>query len=84
MASFTFGILSKAQVAAFKARGILVMGTATTVAEARAWEAAGADMVCAQGAEAGAHRGTFLGRFEGRWWAPWRWCRKWWMRCACR
>src|SRR5579872_3142720 len=39
MASFTFGILSKEQVAAFQARGILVMGTATTVAEARAWEA---------------------------------------------
>lgn len=64
MASFTFGILTKAQVAAFKSRGILVMGTATTVAEARAWEAAGADMVCTQGAEAGAHRGTFLGDFE--------------------
>ena len=40
------------------------MGTATTVAEARAWEAVGADLVCAQGSEAGAHRGTFLGDFE--------------------
>ena len=64
MASFTFGILSRAQVDALKARGILVMGTATNVAEARAWEAAGADLVCAQGGEAGAHRGTFLGDFE--------------------
>lgn len=65
MASFTFGILSKEQVAKLKARGILVMGTATTVAEARAWEAVGVDLVCAQGSEAGAHRGTFLGDFEG-------------------
>jgi nitronate monooxygenase len=65
MASFTFGILSKEQVAGLKARGILVMGTATTVAEAQAWEAVGADAICAQGSEAGAHRGTFLGDFEG-------------------
>jgi nitronate monooxygenase len=64
VASFTFGILDARRMAALKARGALIMGTATTVAEARAWEAAGADMVCAQGAEAGAHRGTFLGRFE--------------------
>jgi nitronate monooxygenase len=41
------------------------MGTATTVAEAQAWEAVGADAICAQGSEAGAHRGTFLGDFEG-------------------
>ena len=77
-------ILRKKQVAALKASGILVMGTATTVAEANAWEAVGADMVCAQGSEAGAHRGTFLGDFECPSWAPWRWCRKWWMRFACR
>ena len=64
IASFTFGILTEAQVAALQSRGILVMGTATTVAEARAWDAIGADMVCAQGSEAGAHRGTFLGDFE--------------------
>lgn len=64
VASFTFGILSKAQVEALKSRGIVVMGTATTVAEAQAWEAVGADLVCTQGAEAGAHRGTFLGDFE--------------------
>jgi len=64
MASFTFGILSREQIAAFKSRGVLVMGTATNVAEARAWEAAGADLVCAQGSEAGAHRGTFLGDAE--------------------
>jgi nitronate monooxygenase len=42
-----------------KARGILWFATATTVAEARAAEAAGADAIIAQGAEAGGHRGTF-------------------------
>jgi nitronate monooxygenase len=64
LASFTFGILTGAQIAALHGVGTLVCGTATTVAEAVAWEAAGADFVCAQGAEAGAHRGTFLGDFE--------------------
>jgi nitronate monooxygenase len=64
VASFTFGILDQARISALKARGILVMGTATNVAEARAWESVGADMICAQGSEAGAHRGTFLGDFE--------------------
>jgi nitronate monooxygenase len=63
--SFTFGILTSDQIAKFKNRGSLVVGTATTVAEAKAWEKAGADAVCAQGSEAGAHRGTFLGDFVG-------------------
>lgn len=58
--SFTFGIVDRATVARLQARGSLVLGTATTVAEAQAWEAAGADAVTAQGSEAGAHRGTFL------------------------
>lgn len=64
VASFTFGILNRAQISALRERGIMIVGTATTVAEARAWESAGADMICAQGSEAGAHRGTFLGDFE--------------------
>jgi nitronate monooxygenase len=64
LASFTFGILSESQVAALQSREIRVMGTATTVAEAKAWDAVGADLVCAQGAEAGGHRGTFLGDAE--------------------
>ncbi|MFN7319737.1 MAG: NAD(P)H-dependent flavin oxidoreductase [Methylobacterium sp.] len=59
-ASFTFGILTHEQVLALKSRGTFVVGTATTVAEAKAWEAVGADAVCAQGFEAGGHRGTFL------------------------
>ena len=63
VASFTFGILDTAQVARLHAAGCLVVGTATTVAEARAWAQVGADAVCASGTEAGGHRGTFLGDF---------------------
>ena len=63
VASFTFGILDAAQVARLHAAGCLVVGTATTVAEARAWAQVGADVVCASGTEAGGHRGTFLGDF---------------------
>ncbi len=59
--SFTFGLLDAATVARLHAAGSRVIGTATTVAEARAWEAVGADLICAQGCEAGGHRGTFLG-----------------------
>src|SRR5213075_2417246 len=36
----------------------------TTVAEARAWAAVGADGICAQGFEAGGHRGHFLAETE--------------------
>lgn len=46
-------------VAELKQRGILWISNATTLAEARAAEAAGADAVVAQGAEAGGHRGSF-------------------------
>lgn len=64
VASFTFGILTKAQVEALQAAGTHVVGTATTVAEARAWAEVGADGVCAQGFEAGGHRGHFLAEVE--------------------
>ena len=60
LASFTFDRISADKVAALKAAGSLVVGTATTVAEARAWAEVGADAICAQGAEAGGHRGHFL------------------------
>lgn len=60
VASFTFGVLSAAQCARLKARGIKVVGTATTLAEARAWAEIGADAICASGFESGGHRGTFL------------------------
>jgi nitronate monooxygenase len=52
--SFTFGIPALPETDA------LVMGTATTVAEAAALEHAGVDAVIAQGYEAGGHRATFL------------------------
>jgi len=63
-ASFTFDILEAAQVDRLHAAGIPVIGTATTVEEARAWERVGADAVVASGVEAGGHRGTFLGPQE--------------------
>lgn len=56
--SFTFGPVDPAPL---RDAGIVVLGTATTVAEARALDV---DVVVAQGAEAGGHRGTFLGSFE--------------------
>jgi nitronate monooxygenase len=62
--SFAFGMPPREVLAAFRAAGTAVIGTATTVAEALALEAAGVDVVCAQGSEAGGHRGTFIGRFE--------------------
>ena len=64
-ASFTFGLLGAAQVRRVKQEaGSAVIGTATTLAEALAWQAAGADAVCVSGMEAGGHRGTFLGDFD--------------------
>ena len=60
----TFGIPPAGAIAAARAAGMLVMGTATTVEEAVRLEAAGADAVVAQGAEAGGHRGTFVSDFE--------------------
>jgi nitronate monooxygenase len=62
--SFTFGVPSPAQLAALQERGIAVVGTATTVEEARRLEQAGVDAIVAQGAEAGAHRGSFAAPFE--------------------
>ena len=62
--SFTFGVPSPTQIAALKARDIVVLGTATTVEEARLLAQAGVDAIVAQGAEAGAHRGSFAAPFE--------------------
>lgn len=61
--SFTFGIPSRDILARVKAKGLFVMGTATSVDEALALKAAGVDGVIAQGGEAGGHRGTFVGEF---------------------
>ncbi len=62
--SFTFGLLPPEIMARLRAQGAFIIGTATTVAEAKALEAAGVDAVVAQGSEAGAHRGTFDVPFE--------------------
>jgi nitronate monooxygenase len=53
------GVFAPQFVAEMKAHGILWFATATTVEEARAAEAAGADAIVAQGMEAGGHRGSF-------------------------
>jgi nitronate monooxygenase len=62
--SFTFGMPTPAQIAALKRRDIAIVGTATTVEEARLLEQAGVDAIVAQGSEAGAHRGSFAAPFE--------------------
>lgn len=62
--SFTFGILSRDDIAAIKNRGVSVFGTATTVSEALALEKTEVDAVVAQGSDAGGHRGTFQGEFS--------------------
>jgi nitronate monooxygenase len=57
--SSIMGVFPAEVVARLKARGIAWFANVTTVGEARAAEAAGADAVVAQGAEAGGHRGSF-------------------------
>jgi nitronate monooxygenase len=59
--SFHFGLPEAEVVAAIKSAGILIVSSATTVAEARLLENRGVDAVIAQGTEAGGHRGTFTG-----------------------
>lgn len=58
--SFVFGIPPADVLRRCRQLGILTLGAATTVAEARALEAAGVDMLVASGAEAGGHRVAFL------------------------
>lgn len=58
--SFHFGLPEPALLARVKAWGAVVLSTATTVEEAVWLERHGADIVIAQGLEAGGHRGMFL------------------------
>ncbi|MFR9720069.1 NAD(P)H-dependent flavin oxidoreductase [Aeromonas diversa] len=60
LVSFHFGLPSAEQIERIKQWGGLVLSSATTVAEARWLEAHGADLIIAQGLEAGGHRGHFL------------------------
>ena len=53
------GLYPATFVAQLKARGIVWIANVSTVAEARAAEEAGADVIAAQGMEAGGHRGCF-------------------------
>jgi nitronate monooxygenase len=57
--SFTFGCPSRDVINALRKRGILVIATVTSAAEAKIADHSGVDALCAQGIEAGAHRGTF-------------------------
>lgn len=58
--SVVFGVPGTEVIAAAHDRGIVVLGTATTVDEAVALAAAGVDAIVASGAEAGGHRVSFL------------------------
>jgi nitronate monooxygenase len=58
--SFHFGLPDQALVKRVKAAGSIVMSSATIVKEAIWLEENGADVIIAQGAEAGGHRGMFL------------------------
>jgi nitronate monooxygenase len=58
--SFHFGLPEDALLGRVKATGCIVMSSATTVREALWLQAHGADVIIAQGAEAGGHRGMFL------------------------
>ena len=60
VASFHFGLPSDGQIDRLKQRGVVILASATTAAEARALESRGVDAVIAQGYEAGGHRGIFL------------------------
>ncbi len=57
--SFCFGIPEIGLLDRLRDRDIFLMGTASTVAEARLLEEADVDAVIAQGFEAGGHRATF-------------------------
>ena len=58
--SFHFGMPEAGLVDRLKRRGIKVLSSATSVAEARWLEARGCDAMIAQGSEAGGHRAMFL------------------------
>lgn len=57
--SSVMGLYPPEFVTELKRRGIAWIANISTLAEARAAEAAGADIIAAQGAEAGGHRGCF-------------------------
>ncbi len=58
--SFVMGIPPRWVVDRAKKQGTVLIGTATTIDEARVLEESGLDAIVASGADAGGHRGTFL------------------------
>ena len=84
--SSVMGLFPPAFVTKLKDRGIAWFANISTVAEARAAEAAGADVIVAQGMEAGGHRACFeLGQSpSANWLACSPSCRRWPMPCTCR
>lgn len=58
--SFTFGVINGESIKRLHDAGIVLIGTATSVREAKYLETLGIDVITAQGIEAGGHRGTFL------------------------
>lgn len=58
--SFTFGLPEIQIIQQLKEQGIKVIGTATSVKEAKLSDHAGMDAITAQGIEAGGHRGSFI------------------------
>ena len=62
--SFIYGLPPKEVLDECRRLGIVLMGTATTVDEAKVLADAGVDIVVASGFEAGGHRGSFLRKAE--------------------
>lgn len=58
--SFTFGIPDSSIVDRLKSKGCMLIGSASSVEEAKLIEDHGLDIVVAQGIEAGGHRASFL------------------------
>jgi len=57
--SFIFGQLDDDSIEKLKRNNVILVGTCTCVSEAKLLEAAGIDVICVQGIEAGGHRGSF-------------------------
>ena len=57
--SFHFGLPGRDRIEALRSAGIVLLASATNLAEGQAAAAAGIDAVVAQGYEAGGHRGVF-------------------------
>lgn len=57
--SFAFGILPNTTIERLKGADVYLIGTATSLEEAKLLESAGIDAIVAQGVEAGGHRGGF-------------------------